>query len=80
MNTNNTTIIKAMSLNANKFFPYLNGGSVRTYIDGDNNPWFIARDVAEILGYRNTTQAIRDHVDDEDKCRLENERGVIHSS
>lgn len=33
----------------------------------NNEPWFIGKDVAEILGYSNTQKAIRDHIDDEDK-------------
>ena len=41
-------------------------GTVRTLtIDGE--PYFVGKDVAEILGYSNTQKAIRDHVDDEDK-------------
>ena len=41
-------------------------GQVRTLtIDGE--PYFVAKDVAEILGYSNPLKAIRDHVDDEDK-------------
>ena len=41
-------------------------GQVRT-IQHNGEPWFIGKDVAEILGYSNTPKAIRDHVDDEDK-------------
>ena len=33
----------------------------------NNDPWFIGKDVAETLGYTDTNQAIRKHVDDEDK-------------
>lgn len=33
----------------------------------DGEPWFVGKDVAEILGYTNPHKAIRDHVDDEDK-------------
>ena len=41
-------------------------GAVRTLlIDGE--PYFVGKDVAEILGYRNPQEAIRTHVDDEDK-------------
>lgn len=41
-------------------------GEVRTIqIDGD--PWFVGKDVAAALGYSDTDQAIRNHVDDEDK-------------
>ena len=41
-------------------------GSVRT-LTIDEKPYFVGKDVAEILGYSNTQKAIRDHVDDEDK-------------
>lgn len=41
-------------------------GSVRTVcIDGE--PWLVGKDVAEILGYKETAKAIRTHVDDDDK-------------
>lgn len=41
-------------------------GSVRVMsINGE--PWFVGKDVAEILGYSNPRKAIIDHVDDEDK-------------
>ena len=40
-------------------------GSVRTAaINGE--PFFVGKDVAEILGYSNTRKALTDHVDDED--------------
>nr|DAE57168.1 MAG TPA: hypothetical protein [Caudoviricetes sp.] len=41
-------------------------GSIRTIIINDA-PWFVGKDVADILGYTNTPKAIRDHVDIEDK-------------
>jgi anti-repressor protein len=41
-------------------------GAVRTVVV-DDVPYFVGRDVAEILGYSNFAKAIRDHVDDEDK-------------
>ncbi len=41
-------------------------GSVRsTMING--KPYFVGKDVAEILGYKDTSDAMRRHVDDEDK-------------
>ena len=41
-------------------------GEVRTMtIDGE--PWFVGKDLADILGYSNSRKAIADHVDDEDK-------------
>lgn len=33
----------------------------------NSEPWFVGKDVAETLGYTDTNQAIRKHVDDEDK-------------
>ena len=41
-------------------------GQVRTTeINGE--PWFVGKDVAEALGYRETAKAVREHVDIEDK-------------
>ena len=41
-------------------------GTVRTIVK-DGEPWFVGKDVAEILGYSNTPKAIRDDVDGDDK-------------
>lgn len=41
-------------------------GSVRT-IMVEGEPYFVGKDVAEILGYSNTRKALADHVDEEDK-------------
>lgn len=41
-------------------------GQVRT-LEINSEPWFVGKDVGEILGYSNTPKAIRDHVDEEDK-------------
>ena len=44
-------------------------GRVRTVcVDGE--PWFVGKDVAEILGYSNTRDALGKHVDDEDKATV----------
>lgn len=41
-------------------------GEVRTtVIDGE--VMFVGKDVAEILGYKNSSKALADHVDEEDK-------------
>lgn len=41
-------------------------GKVRTtLIDGE--PYFVGKDVAEILGYKDTVNALKSHVDEEDK-------------
>lgn len=41
-------------------------GSIRT-VTVNNEPYFVGKDVADILGYTNAPKAIKDHVDDEDK-------------
>lgn len=41
-------------------------GQVRTLLI-DNEPYFVGKDVAEILGYSDTSDALKKHVDDEDK-------------
>lgn len=41
-------------------------GSLRT-IEIDGMIWFVGKDVAIALGYKNPQKAIRDHVDPEDK-------------
>lgn len=41
-------------------------GEIRT-IQINNEPWFVGKDVAEILGYSNTRDAIAKHIDNEDK-------------
>ena len=43
-----------------------NGAQVRA-LTIDNEPYFVGKDVAEILGYKNSRKALKDHVDDEDK-------------
>ena len=34
-------------------------------------PWFKAKDVAQILKHTNTTKALKDHVDDEDRRKCD---------
>jgi len=41
-------------------------GEIRT-VEINNEPWFVGKDVAEVLGYSNPRKAIGDHIDDEDK-------------
>lgn len=41
-------------------------GEIRTVIIGEE-PWFVGRDVALVLGYSNPRKAVGDHVDEEDK-------------
>ena len=43
------------------------GVELKSYIDKQQNIFFIGKDVAKILGYKDTNQAIRKHVDKEDQ-------------
>lgn len=53
-------------MNEMKVFTSSEFGTVRTVtIEGE--PWFVGKDVAEILGYGNTRDAILSHVDEEDR-------------
>ena len=48
-----------------------NGSAVRITKDENGEPWFVGKDVCEILGYVNASKALYDHVDDEDKLNNE---------
>ncbi len=52
-------------MNELQIFKYQNSEVRTVSIDGE--PWFVGKDVAEVLGYSNTRKAIQDHVDNEDK-------------
>lgn len=53
-------------MNDIKIFENSDFGTIRTTTI-NNEPYFVGKDVAEILGYSNPQKAIRDHVDEEDK-------------
>lgn len=53
-------------MNELKIFNNKEFGKIRT-VTIDNEPWFVGKDVAVILGYSNPQKALRDHVDEEDK-------------
>ena len=44
--------------------------NVRTYYDLNKDPWFVGKDVAKILGYGDTDQALRKHVEPDFKRKL----------
>ena len=48
-----------------------NGKELRV-IGTSGEPWFVAKDIAEFLEYKDTTTAITDNVDEEDKITFEN--------
>ena len=35
----------------------------------NSEPWFVGKDVADVLGYSNVNDALKKHVDKEDKCK-----------
>lgn len=47
------------------------GAALRTLTDESGEPWFVAKDVCDVLGYTNASKAISDHVDSEDKLNNE---------
>lgn len=48
-------------------FESVDFGKVRI-IEMNGEPWFVGKDVAEILGYQNASKAVSTHVDNEDKA------------
>lgn len=53
-------------MNEMKIFENPEFGKIRT-VESDGEPWFVGKDVAEVLGYSDTKSALADHVDEEDK-------------
>ena len=53
-------------MNELKVFENPTFGQVRT-VEIDGEPWFVGKDVAEALGYRDTSDALKKHVDADDK-------------
>ena len=44
-------------------------------ITRDNQPWFVANDICNALGYSNTSKAIGDHLDEDERYNESLERG-----
>ena len=55
-------------MNAIKEFIY-DENAVRTIVDDNNVEWFVGKDIATALGYKNTNAALSKHVEEEDKNR-----------
>lgn len=49
-----------------KIFENTEFGSIRT-VEIDSTPYFVGKDVAEVLGYKNPNEAINEHLDSEDR-------------
>ncbi len=52
-----------------KIFENEEFGKVRTVIK-DGEPWFVGKDVADILEYQNGSRDINRHVDEDDRCKI----------
>lgn len=50
--------------------------TVRT-VEMNGEPWFVGREVAEILGYSNASDALLKHVDDEDRQSIQKSQNAI---
>lgn len=61
----------------NEIFNF-HGQDVRT-VTVDNEPWFVANDVANVLGYANQRDALSKHVDDEDKITLTSQNATLEN-
>lgn len=57
-------------MNSLQVFNSTEFGEVRT-VTIDNEPWFVGKDIAEVLGYGNSRDALTTHVDDEDKTIIQ---------
>ena len=68
-------------MNELKIFNNKDFGEIRV-INKEGEPWFVGKDVAEKLGYKNCSRDINRHVDEEDRQNyqngtLESNRGLI---
>lgn len=54
-------------MNNLKIFNNHEFGKIRIILDENNEPWFVGKDVAEILEYRNGSRDINRHVDELDR-------------
>lgn len=59
-------------MNELKIFQNSQFGTIRT-LSINNEPWFVGKDVASILGYADTFGALKKHVDTEDKQNCQND-------
>lgn len=56
-------------MNELKIFENPDFGKVRT-MEIDGEPYFVGKDVAEILGYQNGSRDVNRHIDDEDRTKV----------
>lgn len=65
-------------MNELKIFENAEFGSIRT-VEINNEPWFVGKDVAEVLGYSNGSRDINRHVDQEDRQNYQNGTSEINN-
>ena len=53
-------------MNEIQIFNHADFGQIRT-VNIDGEPWFVGKDVAQVLGYKNPQEAVRTHIDADDK-------------
>lgn len=53
-------------MNEMKVFNNAEFGKIRT-LNRDGEPWFVGKDVATALGYKDSVNALKSHVSEEDK-------------
>ena len=65
---NKTGVLTTQTKKTNQIQKFENAqfGEIRV-IDIEGEPWFVGKDVAEVLGYSNPQKAVRDHIEDDDK-------------
>lgn len=51
-----------------KIYEHKDLGSIRIIQDKHLNPWFVAKDISDALGYKNSRDALSRHVSNEDKA------------
>lgn len=74
MSENNSSLVSSTP-QALSVFQYQDR-EVRSFLSGDE-PYFVAADVCAILGYANTSKAISDNVDTEDRGYVASSNGVV---
>lgn len=58
---------------------YFHGNEVRSIVDQEGNPWFVARDVASLLDYADTDKAVRTHCKHAEILKPANSAGLTTS-
>ena len=64
-----------LNLTKNMFDVFDNGKYKIRGVIINNEPYFVGKDIALALGYKNTNDAIKTHVDEEDKGSVKKLRG-----